>query len=83
MLWFFERNHEIAQLETRFDNETAEYVAVIRWPDGHEDIGRSPDAESYRTLLAALEHQLQAAQWRCDGPPVILPDGWPDKRPDR
>ena len=46
MLWFFERNHEVARLETCFDNETMEYVAVIRWPDGHEDIGRSPDAES-------------------------------------
>lgn len=81
MLWFFERDDEIAQLETRFDNETAEYVAVVRWPDGREDIGRSPDVESYRTLLAALEAKLQDEQWRRDGPPVILPDGWPDKRP--
>jgi hypothetical protein len=60
MLWFFERNDEVAQLETRFDNDRAEYVAVIRWPDGHEDIGRSPDVESYRTLLAAFEQQLEA-----------------------
>jgi len=83
MLWFFERNHEVAQLETRFDNETAEYVAVIRWPDGREDIARSSDVESYRSLLVTFEQQLQTAQWRCDGPPVILPDGWPDKRPAR
>jgi hypothetical protein len=60
---------------------TAEYVAVIRWPDGHEDIGRPPDAESYRTLLRP-EQQLQAAHWHRSGPPVILPDGWPDKRPE-
>lgn len=69
MLWFFERNHEVAQLETRFDNETAEYVAVIRWPDGHEDTGRSPDVESYRTLLAALEHQLQPRSGVATGRP--------------
>src|SRR4030095_8449996 len=51
MLWFFERNQEVAQLETLFDNDTAEFVALIRWPDGHEDVGRSPDVESYRALL--------------------------------
>ena len=73
MLWFFERNDEVAQLETRFDNETAEYVAVIRWPDGHEDVGRSADAASYRTLLLTLEQQLEAAHWHRDGPPVISP----------
>ena len=29
MLWFFERNDEQVKLETRFDNDTQEYVAIV------------------------------------------------------
>jgi hypothetical protein len=36
MLWWFGRNEESLQLETRYDNETAEFVAIVRHPDANE-----------------------------------------------
>jgi hypothetical protein len=33
MLWFFERDQHSARLETRYDNGTAEYVAVAKYPE--------------------------------------------------
>ena len=32
MLWFFDRDNEKVEVETRFDNNTLDYVLVIRWP---------------------------------------------------
>ena len=34
MIWFFERGSETLELETRYDNETSEYVLEIVAPDG-------------------------------------------------
>ena len=30
MLWFFDREDEVIELETRYDNETLEYVLEMR-----------------------------------------------------
>jgi hypothetical protein len=32
-------------------------------------------------LADSLEQHLEADRWRPQGPPHILPDGWPDKTP--
>lgn len=38
MLWFYRRERDTLRVETRFDNQTAEYVLIIHWPDGpHEE----------------------------------------------
>jgi hypothetical protein len=37
MLWFFERDQHSVRLETRYDYDTAEYVAVATYPDGREE----------------------------------------------
>lgn len=83
MLWFYTREHDSLQLETRYDNETLEYVGILTYPDGHQDIRRFRTATSFRTWLVSLEHDLTAQQWTPDGAPHLLPDGWPDKPPDR
>ena len=36
MLWFFDRDNESLRLETRYDNETLEFVAVVRYADGRD-----------------------------------------------
>lgn len=82
MLWFFERRDQVMQLETRFDNDTSEYLAIVRWPDGREDTERFSDAESFGARLVVLEQQLETAQWRRSGSEIV-PDGWPHKRPSR
>ena len=35
-MWFYKRNRASLHVETRYDNETSEYVAVIARPDGRE-----------------------------------------------
>ena len=43
MLWFFERDQHRVRLETRYDNATAEYVAVATYPDGrHGELWLKP-----------------------------------------
>jgi hypothetical protein len=81
MLWFFERSDQKIELETRFDNAAAEYVLIVRRPDGREQVERFADASSFRTRLVALEQGLETEHWHNTGPPVILPEGWPSKRP--
>ena len=53
MLWFFERDDESLKLETRYDNDTSEFVVIVRHPDGREQTERFTDGDEYG---AWLEH---------------------------
>ena len=75
MVWFFERNRESLRLETRYDNDTAEFLLVTHSPDGREQTERFTDAMTFRQRLEALERQLEADHWTQHGP-VFLHDGW-------
>ncbi len=79
-MWFFERDDQSLHLETRYDNDTGEFVAIVYWPDGTEKTERFTELAAYRTRLIALERQLEDERWARKGGPVILPDGWPDRR---
>ena len=81
MVWFYKRDHVSLSVETRYDNETAEYVAIVVRPDGRRQTERFLTREAFREGLMALEQQLQQEQWTPDGPPHVLPDGWPHKPP--
>jgi hypothetical protein len=59
MVWFYRRDGSSLSLETRFDNDTAEYVAAVVYPDGREQIERFRTREAFRERLMALEQQLQ------------------------
>lgn len=48
MLWFFERDDEFLKLETRYDNDTSEFVVIVRYPDGHQRSERFPDGDTCR-----------------------------------
>jgi hypothetical protein len=81
MVWLFERSDESLKLETRYDNHTSEFVAIIHYPDGHEHIERFIDIDAFRSWLLAFEGNLETQRWALHaGGPVFLPDGWPDKR---
>jgi hypothetical protein len=79
MLWFFTRRNQALQIETRYDNNTAEYVGIIRHPGGQEEVRRFNEAGAYGAWLGAFEASLQKDKWRRKGV-RILPDGWPDRR---
>ena len=80
MLWFFDRDNEKVEVETRFDNNTLDYVLVIRWPDGREETERYADSESFSARVIALSEELKSMNWRNTGSPIVLPEGWLDKR---
>jgi hypothetical protein len=81
MVWFFERDNEQLQVETRYDNATLEYVVVVRRREQQDEVNRFRDSESMRMRLDQLTHELEADDWLTSGPPVFLPDGWPHRRP--
>jgi hypothetical protein len=83
MVWFFERKSAILELETRYDNDTAEYVLIVRPPNADPTTERFGDAEAFRARLQAIERQLLADSWERGKTPQILPDGWPDRTPPR
>jgi hypothetical protein len=77
MIWFFARGQESLRVETRYDQNTTEYVAVVRHPDGREHERRFSAIEEFALGLRAIESWLQLEQWTADGPPLFLPHGWP------
>jgi hypothetical protein len=80
MLWFFTRRNQALQIEARYDNTTAEYVGIIRHPNGHEEVERFKDPGAYGDWLGAFERRLARDRWNRGGV-EILAHGRPDRRP--
>lgn len=76
MLWIYARGQESLRIETRFDNETGEYVLIFYRDDGNHQIERFQDPDSFGSRLEAVEQQLNTEAWHSDGPPMVLRDGW-------
>jgi len=83
MLWFYARDREWLSLETRYDNESHEDVAILTHPDGRRETKRFPTAQTFREWLVTMDTTLAAGRWPQNGGPHILPDGWPGKTPSR
>ena len=83
MVWFFERSVNQRELETRYDNESSEYVLELRGADLPSQTERFTEAEAFRLRLVALERILGNQRWRQKGPPVFLPVGWPARTPSK
>jgi hypothetical protein len=81
MLWFYSRADQELEVTTRYDNRTAEYVLTVYSADGHHHEERFTAGSKFRKRLLELEGRLAADQWAINGPPRMLPDGWPDRRP--
>ncbi len=80
MLWFFERDDESLKLETRYDNDTSEFVVVVRDPDGREHTKRFTESDAYGAWLEAFERDLEHKRWTRRHGPMVIPDGWPNRR---
>ena len=83
MIWFYTRDQESLRLETRYDNDTLEYVGVVSHPDGRQETERFGTLEAFQEWLVLFEGELHAHRWTSRSPPQILPEGWPKKRPPR
>ncbi len=81
MIWLFEREDEVLRIETRYDNETSEFVAIVHYPDAQQMTKRFMDGGTFGQWLAHFEQSLEEGDWARDrSGPVILRDGWPTKR---
>lgn len=76
MIWIFERDHRAVRVETRFDKESAEYIATIDWGDGRIDVERFLDLEAFQTRLVELERTLLSEQWKQVGGPTLIRKDW-------
>ena len=76
MIWIFERGpEETLRLETRYDNDTTEFVLMIHGVNGGLQVERFKNAVTFQERLEVLETQLEADRWTQKGP-VFLHDGW-------
>lgn len=80
MLWFFNRNDESLRIETRYDNDASEVIAIVTYTDGRQRTERFGALEDFRAWLLAFERLLQEQHWTPRSGPIILPYGWPNKR---
>ena len=83
MIWFYSRDQDSLRLETRYDNDTLEYVGILTHPDGKQETKRFATVDTFRAWLVTLEEELAADQWTASAAPHVLPDGWPNKTPPR
>jgi hypothetical protein len=76
MIWFFERDDQELRVETRYANDTGEYLLVICCPDG-DQCERFTNAAEFRSRLIEIERRLDAERWARARTPVVVPDGLP------
>ena len=79
MVWFWMRGQAEMQLETRYDNDTGEFVVVLT-TDGGRITERFKTIEAFRARLVGLERDLQRDNWKNSGPPLFIPEGFPNDR---
>jgi hypothetical protein len=80
MIWFWSRDTQTVRLETRYDNDTSEFVMVIEHPDGRQDHERFVDIDAFRERLVELERHLESEHWTPSGTPQFVPEGFPNQR---
>lgn len=76
MIWFFKRDDDVLRVETRFDNDTREYVTVLHETDGSQKTERFKDAESFGAYLLSVERRLASEHWQQAGGPQFQREGW-------
>ena len=76
MVWFFSRDTNELRVETRYDNDAAEYVLIVHWPGGRHQTERFSTLAEFRDRVVELQHVIEVEGWLSSGSPQILRDGW-------
>lgn len=76
MVWFFSRDTNELRVETRYDNDSAEYVLIVHWPGGRHQTERFSTLADFRERVVELQHAIEVEGWLSSGSPQILRDGW-------
>ena len=80
MIWFYSRDDQRIRLEMRYDNDTGEFLVVISHPDGRHETERFADLSGFSKSVVALEQLLKDEHWSQSGPPLLVPEGFPNRR---
>ena len=80
MVWFFTRHRERVQMDTFYDNNAAEFVLRLYYPDGRQHVERFATLAHFRQGIESAERRLLADRWAYDGEPVFIPEGFPKRR---
>ena len=76
MIWFFSRDDKDLRIETRYDNEAADYVLVVHWPDGRSQSERFSVESQFRSRVVEFQKYIEDEGWASSGSPEIIRDGW-------
>src|SRR5688500_5439248 len=76
MVWFLSRDTNELRVETRYDNDAAEYVLIVHWLDGCRQMERFSTLAHFRERVVELQHTIDVEGWRSAGSPQILRDSW-------
>jgi hypothetical protein len=76
MIWLFSRGDEAVRIETRYDNQSQEYILDIAWMDRPATAERFQDLAQFKARVLVVEDQLSTEHWTQVGGPEILPHGW-------
>lgn len=79
MIWFWTRDDRECAVETRYDNQTREFVMVIKDEGGGETTERYSELQAFSARLIALRHSLEAERWKQKGLTRIDPNGFPNR----
>jgi hypothetical protein len=68
------------QMDTFYDNDSAEFVLRLYYPDGSRTVERFTSLAHFRQGIDVAERKLTAESWKQDGQPIFIPDGFPKRR---
>jgi hypothetical protein len=80
MVWFWTRDQEELQFETMYDNDTGEFLVRLTFSNGEQRTERFAKIDKFKQRLLQLEGDLQVQRWRNSGPPLFVPEGFPNRR---
>ena len=79
MVWFWIRDNQKLQLDTRYDNDTSEFVVTVHRFDGPEQTERFTDIAAFRARLVVLERQDESEQQTDGSRPIKITVGFPNR----
>jgi len=80
MVLFWTRDREELQFETMYDNDAAEFLVRLTYSNGTQRTERFATIDAFKKRVTQLEQELELERWKNSGPPLFVPEGFPNKR---
>ena len=80
MVWFWTRDKEELQFETMYDNDASEFLVRLIFSNGTQRTERFAAIDAFKARVQQLERELQGERWKNSGPPLFVPEGFPNRR---